>query len=443
MIDLDSTPVLLVDLARSVLDVIGVQATHKKIELKTEFAEGVPLAVMTDTKRLRQVLINLVGNAVKFTDRGSVTLRLSTVNEATLSRLRFEVQDTGIGIPVAARDKLFREFSQVDASINRRFGGTGLGLAICKKIVMAMGGRIGVESTEGAGSCFWFEIDAPLCDAPAEALAPTAANGKTGGAYRILVVEDMPVNRIVARGMLTSLGHSVDLACDGLEALEKLETISYDLVFMDMQMPKMNGLEATRKIRSGSGPAARLPIIAMTANAFQSDRQECLSAGMNDFVSKPVELNELNAAIRRVMPSSQAIQEWAAPRRTLCDTRKLTALTEYIGINGLAEILEEFLIDSQQLFDEMEAAIKTRSVERGFAALDGLGEAMTTLGLVEAAAEAALLRRDFAEAGRLEDEALERFRALVARSLEDARGWLVDYAGKTPSVQPPLLASLT
>ncbi len=425
MIEFDAVPVLLADLAHSVLDVIEVQARHKGLEVTAVLAEDAPLCVTADAKRLRQVLINLLGNAVKFTDRGSVTLVLRAIAQGEQAHLRFEIKDTGIGIPAEARDKLFREFSQVDASINRRFGGTGLGLAICRKIVAAMGGTIGVESVEAEGSCFWFEIDTPVCEAPAEGSPLRSMNDCAGTTCHILVVEDMPVNRIVARGMLNSLGHSVDLACDGLQALEKLRATSYDLVLMDMQMPKMNGLEATRAIRAWGGAHASLPIVAMTANAFQSDRLECLASGMNDFVAKPIELNELDAAIRRVMPSGGSRQDWTAPP-ALCDAHKLSNLTDYIGINGLAEILEEFLIDSQRLLDEVGHATATRSAQRGLAALESLGEAMTTLGLVEAAAATGGLRSAFSESCEVADDALVSLRATIDKSIAEARSWLVE-----------------
>jgi signal transduction histidine kinase/CheY-like chemotaxis protein len=429
-IEFDPTPVLLADFAHSTLDVIEVQARHKGLELKVALAETLPPCVKTDIKRLRQVLINLLGNAVKFTDRGSVTLMVQSVTQDDAAHLRFEIKDTGIGIPPEARDKLFREFSQVDASINRRFGGTGLGLAICKKIVIAMGGRIGVDSVEGEGSCFWFEIDAPLCAPPEEDLSQRQKRDGAGTAYQILLVEDMPVNRIVGRGMLNSLGHKVDLACDGLDALEKLKTNSYDLVFMDMQMPKLNGLEATRTIRGWGGNYLTLPIVAMTANAFHSDRLECLAAGMNDFVTKPIELNELDAAVRRVMPSGEAQAAMPAIAPVLCDRDKLATLVDFIGITGLAEILEEFLTDSQRLLDALQKAIAAGSVDQALAALDSIGEATTTLGMIEAAAAAHHWRGHISETGRLSDERAGRLHSMLELSIAEAREWLVDASSR-------------
>ncbi|HEY1736964.1 MAG TPA: ATP-binding protein, partial [Methylovirgula sp.] len=421
-IEFDPTPVLLPELVRSALDVIEVQARHKGIAFKAEIGDCAPLCVKADVKRLRQVLINLLGNAVKFTEKGSVTLVLSGVKEGETSHLRFEVRDTGIGIPPEAKNKLFREFSQVDASINRRFGGTGLGLAICKKIIAAMGGMIGVESVEGEGSCFWFEIDAPLAEAAADELALRGKMQNGGGAYHVLLVEDMPVNRIVGRGILTSLGHKVDLACDGEEALDMVKASSYDLVLMDMQMPKMNGLAATRAIRAWGGAYASLPIVAMTANAFHSDRVECLAAGMNDFVTKPIAARELEAAIRRVMPTHAGRAAAALPSHALCNRVKLAALVDLIGVNAVAEILEDFEADAARLVMDFEAAIEEGAQERAKAALAMLAEAATTIGLNEVADVAS----PSMEKSTASVDEIASLQETIAQSVADAESALVE-----------------
>jgi signal transduction histidine kinase/CheY-like chemotaxis protein len=420
-------------LVQATLDVIEPQVRAKSLSLHVKIAADVPQWVYLDGKRLRQVLFNLLGNAVKFTDHGNVTFSLVTAGHNDPRRLRFEIRDTGIGIAADSLRRLFRIFSQVDASINRRFGGTGLGLAICKKIVEGMGGTIGVESLEGVGSCFWFEIDARPCDAQCtrEESAATMPTSR-----RVLLVEDMPVNQIVARGMLASLGHSVSVANDGDEALEMLKDATYDLILMDMQMPRMNGLDATRAIRALGGAAAQIAIIAMTANAFHSDRALCLAAGMNDFVAKPIELAELAAAIRRVLPVGEGAPE-EPPGRRAFDPDKLAHLAKFVGPAELQEIFDDFAGESEQILREFRDAVSEHAVERALDALELLQDASLAIGLTDSLGDIAEISRHLIEDASVGNEALETLREIVAQSRRDGCAWLAafqeSHAEKTPA----------
>jgi CheY-like chemotaxis protein len=248
--------------------------------------------------RLRQTLFNLMGNAVKFTREGGVTVRLS---QAAADRLRFEIQDTGIGIPAAARPRLFGRFQQADDSATRQFGGTGLGLAITRHLVRLMGGDIGFDSVEGKGSTFWFEIAAPQAARPAP--APLGDSGRLEG-LKVLVVEDNPANRMIVRKILENLGASVDLAEDGAAGVEAAARLAPSVILMDVQMPGMDGLEATRRIRAQPGPAADAPIIALTANVLEHQRKAYLDCGMDGVVGKPISPALLLTEILRV---SQAL----------------------------------------------------------------------------------------------------------------------------------------
>jgi len=255
---------------------------------------------------VRQVLVNLVTNAVKFADRGGVTIEGGLVEESEGSVLvRFSVRDTGIGIPVERRQALFESFTQADASTTRRYGGTGLGLAICKRLVEMMGGEIGVESEEGAGSTFWFTLDLKKVSEGAAAgsgpamlrkLPPEPASGVPPEDLHVLVAEDNAVNRTVVLRFLEKIGIHAEATVNGQEAIEALHRDRYDLVLMDVHMPVMDGLEATAHIREHP-EWAELPIIALTASAMRRDRDRCLAAGMNDFLTKPVTLASLERTI--------------------------------------------------------------------------------------------------------------------------------------------------
>jgi CheY-like chemotaxis protein len=284
------------------------RAATKQLALRYHLPAEAPRFLKGDPSRLRQVLFNLVGNALKFTDRGQVEILLSTAQQADgRHQLTVSVKDSGIGIPAHKQAELFTRFTQADRSIARRYGGTGLGLAICKQLIELMGGEIGVESREFEGSRFWFSVALPEGQALAESgFADNQKGAATQRALRILVAEDNQVNQVVIGMLLRRLGHEVDMANNGLEACEAVQRLPYDLVLMDVQMPEMDGLAATRAIRRLSHDCNMIPIIALTANAMSGDREIYLDAGMNDYVSKPIELPQLIAAMNRALGGTEA-----------------------------------------------------------------------------------------------------------------------------------------
>ncbi len=292
--------------------------TQKKgLTLTAEIADDLPPYLKGDPGRLVQILNNLISNAIKFTSTGGVLLRLTseskTGNGATL---RFEVQDTGLGIPEKALDRLFQVFSQVDSSTARRFGGSGLGLSICKMLVELMGGKIGVRSEEGKGSTFWFTVEFRIGQPP-EHLDSEQEVGILGGdpnakPKRILVAEDNFINQRVTLGMLKKMGYHADAVANGHEVLDALRDFPYDLILMDCQMPEMDGYEATRQIRRSDLKCKNIIILAMTANAMKEDSERCIQAGMNGYISKPVAQKQLSAVLRKWLEPSNDIVAKAA-----------------------------------------------------------------------------------------------------------------------------------
>lgn len=304
----ESVPFDLQAVLADVTALLEGRAQRKGLTCVTELEAGLPAGVVGDPGRLRQVLINLVGNAIKFTQRGGVVIRAGLADAepaAGLERgeiqIRFEVEDTGIGMSQEFLSKLFKPFLQEDASTTRRFGGTGLGLSISKRLVEVMGGEIGVRSQPGQGSTFWFTASfglqpARAPEAPGEGPQLVVESSFAG---RVLVAEDDATNRLLAVHLLERLGLSVEIAENGRLALEAVRAKPYDLVFMDCNMPVMDGLEATRGIRALAAPARDVPVVALTASVLDSDRQLCAEAGMNDFVSKPLLLEDLRATLAR------------------------------------------------------------------------------------------------------------------------------------------------
>jgi CheY-like chemotaxis protein len=284
---------------------LAVRAEEKGLRLTLAIDPRVPAVIQGDAGRLRQVLINLLGNAIKFTEEGEVALTVTAnLTPDGRQRISFVVRDTGPGIPLEHQQRIFDSFSQLDASISRKYGGTGLGLAISKSLAERMGGQLLLESQPGQGATFRFSILGETATQPAAVPIPAAvAAGTALPVLRVMVADDNAVNRKVALSYLKRLGYQADSSTNGVELLDRLRHGAYDLVFMDVQMPEMDGLEATRRIR-GELPATNQPrIVAMTAAAFPEDRVRCLDAGMDDYVSKPVSMEELVAVLRRSRPS--------------------------------------------------------------------------------------------------------------------------------------------
>jgi CheY-like chemotaxis protein len=307
---LEHLPYSLFGVVYETAQLLQTQIKEKPVILEVDYTDNAPHFVWGDPGRMRQIITNLISNSIKFTFRGHVRLSLHMIHKDNNQPwLRIAIEDTGIGIPADKLETVFEKFSQADTSVTRKFGGTGLGLTITRQLVRLMGGEIHVESVEGKGSTFWFTV--PLQIATPEAVAAEQST-RTGmypqtiirrdlSTLRALLVEDYPMNQTFAIKLLTKMGITqLDLAENGLIALDMHTSAPYDVIFMDIQMPELDGIETTKAIYQEWGKTNRPYIIAMTANVMQSNRDECLSVGMDDFIPKPVKLEAIVESIQLV-----------------------------------------------------------------------------------------------------------------------------------------------
>ncbi len=388
----------LADVVESTVRLYSKQASGKRLNVTATLDPDVPKFVLGDRARLTQILGNLVGNAIKFTHAGTVHLHVSIAEPGSYNeRLRLTVTDTGIGIPAEILPLLFTPFSQADASMSRKFGGTGLGLAISKQIVKAMGGEIGVESKLGTGSTFWFDIKLeaahPQDIIPAKSLTQSALPAPLTSPARdpalplikqqILVAEDNEINQIVTQEMLLNLGYDCTCVPNGKQAVDAALSGHYQLILMDCQMPVLDGYEATRQIRQAKSnaaphPAARVPIIAVTAHAGCSDRDLCIQAGMDDYLSKPIAKDDLRTSILKWLPAT------TAPANTALLTRApVTVNTPGTTVSGVFNhtdmmercmhdeslarlLLKKFLSQLEHDLQDIETAVHKGDCERIF-----------------------------------------------------------------------------
>jgi signal transduction histidine kinase/CheY-like chemotaxis protein len=351
-------------LVREVVELFQARAELKGLNLVSEIAEDVPTRVRVDQDRLRQILSNLVGNAIKFTEAGHVRISVGLASgAASTSELRFEVEDSGIGIPPEATPQLFEAFSQVDGSLTRKHGGTGLGLAICYRLTQLLGGQIGVRSEVGQGSCFWLQI--PAEPAGASERAPSSANFESSNpaqdsslrGIRILVADDSPVNCEIISELLAILGCEVDCVDDGHGAVRAVSEREYAMVLMDCQMPGQDGYEATRQIRANESGQRHIPIIAATAHVFESERQRALAAGMDDHLPKPITMRDLTAMLRRWVPVGHNQTVLSLTEKQQATSQPLSSSLDP-DVHRSENVVSAFMTHVPQQLERIEQAIR-------------------------------------------------------------------------------------
>ncbi|MEI7817567.1 MAG: ATP-binding protein, partial [Desulfuromonadales bacterium] len=421
---LELIPFNLLDALNELTMVFSEQAQWKDITLKMEIDPELPYSVEGDSVRLRQILINLVGNALKFTEQGVITIKASNVELASEHVIiKFEVSDTGIGISPEALPHIFDRFAQADGSTTRRFGGTGLGLTISQQLTELMGGVIGVESTAGVGSTFWFTVHmarySGILPESTYVLIENDLPAAPRAAAKILVVEDTRVNSEVCCELLKYMGHTSIVASNGLDALELLLTDRFDLVLMDCQMPVMDGYEATQKYRNWevSHGDRRLAIIALTGNAMEPDRQLCLDAGMDDYLKKPFNLIQLKDILAKWLPdltqnnvsdNSQAINSTlnisTIADSMLLERAPLEAIKELRRPGSpdiLARVISVYETDSPRLIISMRNSLQQNNTDEIIRAVHSLKTSSGMLGARLLADHCHALEKTLREGGDL------------------------------------------
>jgi signal transduction histidine kinase/CheY-like chemotaxis protein/HPt (histidine-containing phosphotransfer) domain-containing protein len=403
--------------------IVSARASSKGLLFVAAIAHNLPTYVMGDPTRLRQILINLLVNAVKFTEKGSVELRIAPEGE----RIVFSIRDTGIGMEQATLGRLFQAFGQADDSITRKYGGTGLGLLISRELVQAMGGDIEVDSAPGVGSCFWFSLplqqaekvdsDAfPMTDAPDETSLATLVAG------RLLLVDDNRVNQQLASAMLRKFGLEHDIASNGAEALDMMASTRYAVVLMDMEMPEMDGLTATRhwREREANTGTAPLPIIAMTANAMQEDKQKCFDVGMNGYVAKPISLAALEGELRRILHRRKTSSESTDATANMTPEGTGFNRAEALALIGddeelFAEIAGIFVADAPGYLTDMQDAL----IQSDWSRLSRIAHTLKGLCATFSAPHAEADARRLEEAANGKDaEVCSRLAVIVAHQTE-------------------------
>lgn len=396
----------------------------KNIEFNDDYSGSIPEFVLGDPTRIRQILLNLIGNAIKFTDRGLVKVAVShyQVNETAIW-LRFEVQDTGIGIAYEKQAEIFGAFTQADRSTARRYGGSGLGLAISKRLAEAMGGEIGFTSTPGFGSIFYFEV--PVLRSNREDIVPVDRDAaKELPPCRILVAEDIALNRSIIRSMLSMNRHTLVFAQNGAEAVEWAKCGHFDVILMDVQMPVMDGVEATRQIRRLGSPARNTPIIALTANVLEKERQRYLEAGMNVCIPKPIDWNDLNDAIAQCITEGQTfVSDHADPvepisaQSAIVDTSKLKALRAKLD-REVPSLLRQAIEYAEHTCEQLKSsAFELEHFSREMHALKGMAGMLGLTGIQRISGEL--------EAGAGIDGSLESYEAELREIIIATRAALI------------------